>query len=472
MRPVHGMRRRESSIASQAARASAAGYDFRRAKNYLEMADAVRGIVGGRPGGRNGETGRPLPGSPGVVAGRASGPKRRRRDWRTWRNTPPPRRDWCWRSPSCVTTWGTAATSRNGMKTPTRLCRANRRPPRLAAGGSPGPAHHGGQPARPSGARNASPSCARLTDFWNTRRRTTGRRRAGSPRSRFPWQKNSARGRRRSGARRSGSSNAGCKWMPSGSWATSAASPWRLPDWAAWNGTRSRRTSLPRRSTFAQNLEISEAIGDIIAQVKMHSLLGACALENGDLEQALAHYQRSWELAGDPIDQCFAAIGLLRCHQRTKSPRSIRGGGATTLGPAPARENPHRLQAPIAGGAEDPPSGVAERNGENTVGPRAARRLCWKTTYQPEAPARETRRELPSLARRAGSGLDQPGSPTKPIAPRRGKRQQEGILRGNNRGQAGEAGEDFPFVPVLRRGPAEPLAVGANSVCRFRRHGR
>ena len=34
---------------------------------------------------------------------------------------------------------------------------------------------------------------------------------------------------------------------------------------------------------FQRNLEISEAIGDIIAQVKMHSLLGACALEKGDL---------------------------------------------------------------------------------------------------------------------------------------------------------------------------------------------
>ena len=38
-RPARGMRRRESSIACEAAGASAAGYDFRRAKNYLEMAE-------------------------------------------------------------------------------------------------------------------------------------------------------------------------------------------------------------------------------------------------------------------------------------------------------------------------------------------------------------------------------------------------------------------------------------------------
>jgi len=71
---------------------------------------------------------------------------------------------------------------------------------------------------------------------------------------------------------------------------------------------------------FERNLEISAAIGDIIAQVKMHSLLGACALERGDLEQALMHYQRSSDMAGDPIDRCFAAVGLLACYQRQNRP--------------------------------------------------------------------------------------------------------------------------------------------------------
>ena len=71
---------------------------------------------------------------------------------------------------------------------------------------------------------------------------------------------------------------------------------------------------------FQRNLEISEAIGDMIAQVKMRSLLGACALEKGDLDPALTHYQRSWELAGDRIDRCYAAVGLLRCYQRQNCP--------------------------------------------------------------------------------------------------------------------------------------------------------
>ena len=83
---------------------------------------------------------------------------------------------------------------------------------------------------------------------------------------------------------------------------------------------------------FEQNLEISEAIGDIIAQVKMHSLLGACALEKGALPQALAHYQRSWELAGDPIDRCFAAIGLLHCYQRQNRPDQVEDMAQRLLG--------------------------------------------------------------------------------------------------------------------------------------------
>jgi hypothetical protein len=48
----------------------------------------------------------------------------------------------------------------------------------------------------------------------------------------------------------------------------------------------------------------------------MHSLLGACALEKGDLEPAATHYRRSWELAGDHLARVFACVGLLRCYQR------------------------------------------------------------------------------------------------------------------------------------------------------------
>ena len=67
---------------------------------------------------------------------------------------------------------------------------------------------------------------------------------------------------------------------------------------------------------FQRDLEISEAIGDVVGQVKMHSFLGGCALEKDDLEQAVAHYGRSLELADAPIDQYFASVGLMRCYQR------------------------------------------------------------------------------------------------------------------------------------------------------------
>ncbi len=83
---------------------------------------------------------------------------------------------------------------------------------------------------------------------------------------------------------------------------------------------------------FARNLEISEAIGDITAQVKMHSLLGACGLEKGDTEGALSHYQRSWQLAADRIDRCFAAVGLLRCCQRQNRLDQFEGIAQQLLG--------------------------------------------------------------------------------------------------------------------------------------------
>ncbi len=83
---------------------------------------------------------------------------------------------------------------------------------------------------------------------------------------------------------------------------------------------------------FERNLEISEAIGDVIAQAKMHSLLGACALEKGDLQQALSHYRRSWELAGDPIDRCFAAVGLLHGYQRQNRPEAFEDMAQQLLG--------------------------------------------------------------------------------------------------------------------------------------------
>ncbi len=68
---------------------------------------------------------------------------------------------------------------------------------------------------------------------------------------------------------------------------------------------------------FRKDLEISEAIGDQQGQIQMHSLLGACAVEAGNVEQAIAHYQTSWELSRDPVNQFFAGAGLLNCFRQT-----------------------------------------------------------------------------------------------------------------------------------------------------------
>ena len=77
------MRRRESEYCLKAARASAAGYDFRRAKNYLEMAEECAELSAAGPLVEIGEAGHPLPGSPGGVSGPGAGRRRRQPDWRT-----------------------------------------------------------------------------------------------------------------------------------------------------------------------------------------------------------------------------------------------------------------------------------------------------------------------------------------------------------------------------------------------------
>ena len=41
---------------------------------------------------------------------------------------------------------------------------------------------------------------------------------------------------------------------------------------------------------FQKDLDISEAIGDKQGQIQMHSLLGACALEEDDVDTALRYY--------------------------------------------------------------------------------------------------------------------------------------------------------------------------------------
>ena len=69
---------------------------------------------------------------------------------------------------------------------------------------------------------------------------------------------------------------------------------------------------------FQKDLDISEAIGDQQGLIQMHSLLGACAIEDDEMEKALEHYQRSWDLSRAPISRFFAGIGLLTCHCRTR----------------------------------------------------------------------------------------------------------------------------------------------------------
>jgi hypothetical protein len=82
-----------------------------------------------------------------------------------------------------------------------------------------------------------------------------------------------------------------------------------------WFGTP--RNPPDAEQYFCKSLDMAEAIDDVVAQVKMLSLLGECALERGDVKQAAEHYENSWKKAGDPEDRCFAGIGLLRCCQKT-----------------------------------------------------------------------------------------------------------------------------------------------------------
>jgi tetratricopeptide (TPR) repeat protein len=68
------------------------------------------------------------------------------------------------------------------------------------------------------------------------------------------------------------------------------------------------------REHFEKDLEMSEAIGDRDGQVHMHSLLGACALEDGAMDLAREHYLASWRLSSDGVSRIFAGAGLLRTH--------------------------------------------------------------------------------------------------------------------------------------------------------------
>lgn len=65
------------------------------------------------------------------------------------------------------------------------------------------------------------------------------------------------------------------------------------------------------RTHFAENLRLSEQIGSLIGQTKMHSMLGACNLAEGIHSEAKRHYASAAQLASEYVDKVFALIGLI-----------------------------------------------------------------------------------------------------------------------------------------------------------------
>ncbi len=66
------------------------------------------------------------------------------------------------------------------------------------------------------------------------------------------------------------------------------------------------------REYFETDLQLAEQVGDIAGQAMMHSLLGQCALRQGDYEGAKSRYLRSLELAQNTAGRFYAYLGLLR----------------------------------------------------------------------------------------------------------------------------------------------------------------
>lgn len=66
------------------------------------------------------------------------------------------------------------------------------------------------------------------------------------------------------------------------------------------------------RAHFAENLRLSEQIGSLIGQTKMHSMLGACNLAEGVHDEAKRHYAAAAKLASEYVDKVFALIGLVQ----------------------------------------------------------------------------------------------------------------------------------------------------------------
>jgi tetratricopeptide (TPR) repeat protein len=95
------------------------------------------------------------------------------------------------------------------------------------------------------------------------------------------------------------------------------------------------------RYHFQKDLDISEAIGDLQGQIQMHSLLGGCALEENDVNSAVNHYQRSWELSPDAVSRFFAGAGLLNCYARHERVNQVRQIARELLDVAREQGIPH-----------------------------------------------------------------------------------------------------------------------------------
>ena len=302
----------------RAARSAAAGYDFLRAEKYLDMAGECAECVGRRCSGRNRETGHPLPGGPGELSGQ---PTRSGGDRRTEVSGGPPRRprpiaaDGCravlpdWRG-SHDRKWHEEAIRLGGQvvaqpASPHEEAQArhimaisqplDRRADRIAELRRA----YGLLADAKAEDREASRWLARIV---NSLAEELGKGAAED----WPEAKRLFEFRLQLDQQRQLGDLRGV--------AMALAGLGRL-EW--YNEPRDIPSA---EKHFQRDLEISEAIGDVVGQVKMHSFLGGCALEKNDLEHAIAHYRQSLELANAPIDQYFAHVGLLRCYQRQNLP--------------------------------------------------------------------------------------------------------------------------------------------------------
>ena len=68
------------------------------------------------------------------------------------------------------------------------------------------------------------------------------------------------------------------------------------------------------REHFSENLRLSENIGSIIGQTKMHSMLAGVDVAEQDFGGARQHYAAAYELAEEQVDRIFSLAGLIEVH--------------------------------------------------------------------------------------------------------------------------------------------------------------